>query len=108
MVDHLSAKALVNAVGGFSKEECFQTAQYPFQQGHHHQGNTQHLQGVEAALTDHLVDDHLDQQWIGQAKQLHHKTGDKNLNQHAAIFTKRWEEPGETKGLIGGVVGPVH
>ena len=33
----------------------------------------QGLAGVEAALSDHLVDDHLDQQRIGQGEELHYE-----------------------------------
>ena len=70
MVDHLSPKALIDPVGGFSKQESLEAAQHPFQNGDDHKGDPQHLQGVQAALTDHLVDDHLDQQRVGQGEQL--------------------------------------
>ena len=73
VVDHLGAQPHVDAVGGFTEQEGAQGADQPLHQGHHHQGKTQHLQGVETALVDHLVDDHLDQQGVGQAEQLHHK-----------------------------------
>ena len=76
MVDHLRTQPQVDAIGGFGKEEGAQRADNALHQGDHHQGKSQHLQGVEAALVDHLVDDHLDQQGVGQAEQLHHKRGD--------------------------------
>ena len=41
MIDHFGTKALIDAVGGFGKEERFQAAQNPFQDRHYHQGNAQ-------------------------------------------------------------------
>ena len=68
VVDHLRTQAQVNAIGGFGKEEGAQRADDPLHQGDHHQGKAKHLQGVEAALVDHLVNDHLNQQGVGQAE----------------------------------------
>ena len=85
VIDHLSPQALIDPVGGFSEQKGFETVENPIENGHSHESDPQHLQGVEAALTDHLVDDHLDQQRIGEGEQLNHKTGGKHLDQHAAV-----------------------
>ena len=101
MVDHFGAKALINPVGGFRKQEGLQAAQHPLQDGDNHQGNAQHLKRVEAALADHLVDDHLDQQRVGQGEQLNHETRGQNLEQHAFDSASRpaRTNPDRTSGL---------
>ena len=59
MVDYLGAKAHVDPVGGVRKHEGAQAAQQAFKNGHRHQSDAQNLEGVEAALGNHFVDDHL-------------------------------------------------
>ena len=108
MIDHLSPETLIDAVGGFSKKEGLKAAEHPFQDRYHHKGNAQHLQSVEAALADHLVDDHLDQQRIGEGEQLHHKAGSQHLNQHAAVALQGGPEPTGAELLIGAAVGSFH
>ena len=108
VIDHFSAETLVDPVGGFGEQEGLETAKHPFQNGDHHQGYPKDLQRVEAALADHLVDDHLDQQRVGQGEQLDHKTGRQHLNQHTAVALQRWPKPAGAELLIGRGVGPLH
>ena len=108
MVDHLGTEPLVDPIGCFGEQECLEAAQNPLKDRHHDQGDTEHLQGVEAALADHLVDDHLNQQGVGQGEQLHHKAGGQHLNQDAAITPQGGPEPGWTEFLIRCGVGTLH
>ena len=108
MIDDFSAQPLVDSVGGFGKQISAHTAQHPLQQGYHHQANAQHLQCIEAALGDHLIDDHLDQQRVGQAKQLHYKRGQQYLQQHAAIAPEGRPKPARPKALLRSVHRSLH
>ena len=108
VIDHLSPEALIDPVGGFCKQKGLEAAEHPFQDRYHHKGNAQHLQGVEAALADYFVDDHLDQQRVGQGEQLHHKTGGQHLNQNAAVALQSGPEPTGAELLIRRAVGPFH
>ena len=108
VVDHLSTETLINTVGGFCKQKRLQTPQNPLQNRDHHKGDTQHLQRVQAALGDHLVDDHLNQQRVGKGEQLNHKTGRQHLNQNAAVTLQSWPEPTGTKRLIWCCIGALH
>ena len=108
VVDHLSTETLINTVGGFCKQKRLQTPQNPLQNRDHHKGDTQHLQRVQAALGDHLVDDHLNQQRVGKGEQLNHKTGRQHLNQDAAVTLQSWPEPTRAKLLIWGCIGALH
>ena len=85
VVDHLGAEAQINAISGLAEKEGAQGSDHALHQGHHHQGEAKHLQGVQAALVDHLIDDHLNQQGVGQAEQLHHKGGNQHLGKNAAV-----------------------
>ena len=108
VIDHLGAEAQIEAVGGLGEQEGAQGADQPFQHRHHHQGDAQHLQSVEAALADHLVDDHLDQQGVGQAEQLHHEGGHQHLQQNAAVALQRRPEPGEAEALLWRAAAALH
>jgi hypothetical protein len=69
---------------------------------HNHQENAQHLQGIDAVLHDHLVDDDLHHQRVGQAKQLHKEGGHKHLQQHPLVLRDGGPEPLQAKLLLGG------
>ena len=100
MVDHLGAEPQVDAVGGVGEQEGAQGADHPLHQGHHHQRHPEDLQRVEAALGDHLVDDHLDQEGIGEAEELHHEGGQQHLQQHAAVALQGGPEPARAEFLV--------
>ena len=108
MVDHFGAKALINPVGGFRKQEGLQAAEHPLQDGDNHKGNAQHLKRVEAALADHLVDNHLDQQGVGQGEELNHEARGQNLEQHTSVPLQGRPKPPRTELLIRGGIGPLH
>ena len=102
MVNHLGSQPQIDAVGGIGKQESAQTANHAFHQRDHHQGQPQDLQRVHAALGDHLVDDHLDKQGVGQAEQLHHEGGQQHLQQHAPIAAQGRPEPTRSEAALGG------
>ena len=101
VVDHLGPQPHVDAVRRLCEQEGAQTGEQTFQQGDHHQGDAQNLEGIEAALRDHLVDDHLNQQRIHQSEQLHHQGCQQHLGQDAAIAADRGQEPDEVEPLLG-------
>ena len=108
MIDHFCTQTLVDAVSGFSEEERFQASEHPFQNGDCYQSNTQHLKGVEAALVNHLVDDHLNQQRIRQCEQLNDEAGCQHLDQNGAVALERWPEPTRAKLLFRRGVGAIE
>ena len=108
MINHLSTQALVDAIGCFSEQKGLETPQHTFQDRHNHQSDTQNLQCVETALTDHLVDDHLDQQRVGQSEQLDNKARSQNLDQNSAIPLQRRPEPARAEFLIRRGIGALH
>ncbi len=102
MIDHLGSEPHVDAVRGFGEQERAQAGEQTFQQGDHQQGNAKDLKGVQAALADHLVDDHLNEQGIHQGEQLHHQRRQQHLGEHAAVTADRGQEPVEVESLLGG------
>ena len=108
VINHLGTEPLVDAVGGFSEEEGFEAAQNTLKNGHNHEGDAEHLKRVQTPLADHLVDDHLNQQRVGQGEQLHHEARRQHLYQDPAVSLQGRPEPTWAEFLIRRGVGTLH
>ena len=100
MIDHLRAQPQIDAIGGVREQEGAQSPDHTLHQGDDNQGHPQDLQRVQAALGDHLVDNHLNQQGVGQAEQLHHERGQQHLQKQAPVAAEGGPEPTGPEALL--------
>ena len=108
MIDHFRSQALIDSVGGLGEQEGLEAAEHTLQDGHHHQGDTENLQCVETSLRDHLVDDHLNQQRVGQGEELNHEARSQHLGEHSAVALQSGPEPTGAEVLLRRRVGALH
>jgi hypothetical protein len=63
----------------------------------HGKADHQHVQGREAVMHQHLVDDHLEEERRDQREELQHEGGDQHLHQDALVFENGRDEPGDVE-----------
>ena len=70
----------------------------------------QHVERAHAAMHEHLVDDHLEEQRRDEGEELQEERGDQHFAEKAAILVDRAEEPAdiETAGEIDQAGAPRH
>jgi hypothetical protein len=97
----------VDAVGGVREQIGALDAEDGLEQRDRHQTHHQHLQRRQAAVHQHLVDDHLEEQRRDQREELQEERGDEHLAEEASIFVDRPEKPGDAESACDvGQAGP--
>ena len=90
----------VDAVGGVREQIGALDAEDGLEQRDRHQTHHQHLQRRQAAVHQHLVDDHLEEQRRDQREELQEERGDEHLAEEASIFVDRPEKPGDAESAV--------
>ena len=87
----------VDTTGGMGKDIAAQGGQDHLEGDHHQQPHRNHIQGAEAAMHQHLVHHHLEEERGDQGKELQHKADQQHLAKQLAILDHGGNKPGEVE-----------
>ena len=79
MIEQLGPQGHVDAVGGVGEQIGAQPRQHHLEHRHRQQTDSQHIQGGQPAMHQHLVDHHLKEQRRDQGEQLDEEGGDQHF-----------------------------
>ena len=85
----------VDTAGGVGKDIAAQGSQGHLKGNHHQQPNRNHIQGTEAAVHQHLVHHHLEEERGDQGKELQHQTHHQHFREQFAVLDHGGNKPGE-------------
>ncbi len=100
----------VDPVGGVREKIRAQDTENGFEHRYSKQPNHQDIEGIDAAMDQNLVDDHLEEQRRSEGKQLKEEGCEQHLGQLVTILVNRAEEPChiETARQLHQVGAPRH
>ena len=87
----------IDAAGGVGKDVASQRGQRHLEQHDHDETDADHVQRGVAAVDQHLVHHHLEEQRRDQGKQLQHEADRQHLQQQLAVLDDGGDEPGEVE-----------
>src|SRR5262249_45057095 len=97
VVEQAGTEFDVDAVGGVREQIGPQDAQNGLENRDRQQTDDQDVEGAQAAVHQHLVDDHLEEQRRDEREQLQEERRDQHLAQEIAIFVDRAQKPGDVE-----------
>src|SRR5215475_6874303 len=97
VVEQAGTEFDVDAVGGMREQIGPQDAQNGLENRDRQQTHDQNVEGIQGAVYQHLVDDHLEEQRRDQCEQLQEERGEQHLAQETSIFVDRSKKPGDVE-----------
>ena len=97
MVEKTRAEFDIDAVGRVREQIGPQDAENGLENRDRQQTNDQHVECAQAAVHQHLVDDHLKEQWRDKGEHLQKERRDQHLAQKMPIFVDRSHKPGDVE-----------
>lgn len=87
----------IDAVRGVGENVCAQGRQDAFKDRYDDKADNQHIERGQAAMHQHLVDDHLKEERRHKREELQEERRHQNFHQHRTVFMHRLQEPGDVK-----------
>ena len=97
VMEQAGAEFDVDAVGGMGERVGPQILQHDVEEAETDQADDDNVERRCSFMGQHLVDDHLEEQWRHQPEKLHKQRGDQDVTDRLAVSPDRGEEPFEAK-----------